>query len=113
MKIFPPGTLTQGNNSEDALILEARYLLAFKYNNEMRCIEASRCFDGDYLYSANQILQQWDEENSSINNKNRLKYYNHILNGPVRLNNTQHAATVEFSRTLVEVGLGVVKTSGS
>ena len=75
MKIFPPGLLTEGNTSEEALILEARWLLAYHYKWDGRCIEASRVFAGTGRLNISDTLDVWNLYNQDHFNKSRRDYY--------------------------------------
>jgi hypothetical protein len=75
MKTTPPGFLTEGNYSNEALILEARWLLAFHYKWDGRCIEASRCMVGTGRLSISELLTLWDSYNTMVMNRSRRDYF--------------------------------------
>jgi len=57
-----PGTYTNGNTTEDALILEARYILANRYGWIGRTNEAFRSFRDNI--NLDEVLNRWDRSNS-------------------------------------------------
>lgn len=75
MKTTPPGFLTEGNYSNEALILEARWLLAYHYKWDGRCVEASRCMVGAGKLSIGELLTLWDSYNNMIMNRGRRDYF--------------------------------------
>jgi hypothetical protein len=72
---FPVGFLTNGNNSDDAIILEARWLLASRYKWESRCMEADRTLNNNGRFSIPQLLDIWDLYNKDVENRGRRDYY--------------------------------------
>lgn len=71
----PPGHLTEGDNSVDALILEARWLLAYQYEYNGRCLQAMRAFSGESTLTISELLTLWDSYNTFMSNKGRQKYF--------------------------------------
>jgi hypothetical protein len=75
LTITPPGFLTEGNTSEDALILEARWLLAHRYRADMRCIEANSTINKKGRFSIPELLEIWDLSNSDAEKRSRRDYW--------------------------------------
>lgn len=75
MKITPTGLLTNGNYSTEALILEARWLLAFRYNYNGRCIEANKTLNNEGRFTIYGLLENWDLYNADAFNRSRRDYY--------------------------------------
>lgn len=73
--LTPPGHLTEGDFSTDALILEVRWLLAYRYEYNGRCLEAMRAFSGENLLTISELLTLWDSYNTFMSNKSRQKYF--------------------------------------
>ncbi len=55
----PPGYFTNGDTSADALILEARYVLAQRYGDAGRVRAVFRCFY-EHQHSPSIVLRAWD-----------------------------------------------------
>jgi hypothetical protein len=72
---FPVGFLTNGNASDDAIILEARWLLASRYKWEGRCMEADRTLNNNGRFSISHLLDIWDLYNKDAENRSRRDYY--------------------------------------
>jgi len=73
--IAPIGLLTNNIFTDNALILEARWLLANRYQWEGRCIEANKAFNNSGRFSIDELLEIWDLYNKDMENRSRRDYY--------------------------------------